>query len=167
MVNDTSAIPIGFRPSVPLKMTSAISPPRSALADCSPSTHRMASDTLDFPHPFGPTMAVTPGWKFSDVLSAKDLKPNTVKFLRYMLYNQPKPNQVKGTYQYLEQSCASAQRTGEEPRFELCCEPGYCSVLLSFYRIDSPFGNFFLKKKCAVWQEEEPSDFPKFNFARD
>src|SRR5205807_8992838 len=84
-VSDTSAMPTGLRPSVPLKITSAISPPRSALADCSPSTHRIASETLDFPQPLGPTMAVTPGWKFSEVLSAKDLKPKTVKFLRYIL----------------------------------------------------------------------------------
>ena len=59
-VIETSAIPTPARESVPLKITSAISPPRSALADCSPSTHRMASSTLDFPHPFGPTTAVTP-----------------------------------------------------------------------------------------------------------
>src|SRR5580658_10206128 len=75
---------MGFRPSVPLKITSAISPPRRALADCSPSTHRMASETLDLPQPLGPTMAVTPGWKFNAVLSAKDLKPKTVRFFRYI-----------------------------------------------------------------------------------
>src|SRR5688572_5424839 len=85
MVSETSAMPRGFRPSVPLKMTSAISPPRRALADCSPSTHRMASETLDLPQPFGPTIAETPGWKLSPVLSAKDLKPRTVKFFRYMI----------------------------------------------------------------------------------
>src|SRR6267143_5889220 len=85
IVNDTSAMPRGLRPSVPLKITSDISPPRKALADCSPSTQRIASDTLDLPHPLGPTMAVTPGWKFSEVLSAKDLNPKTVKFLRYMI----------------------------------------------------------------------------------
>src|SRR5438445_3942893 len=76
--------PIGLRPSVPLKMTSAISPPRKALADCSPRTQRMASETFDLPQPFGPTIAVTPGWKLSGVLSANDLNPRTVKFLRYM-----------------------------------------------------------------------------------
>src|SRR3974390_1584514 len=86
MVSDTSAMPNGWRPSVPLKITSAISPPRSALADCSPSTQRIASDTLDLPHPLGPTIAVTPGWKFRLVLSAKDLNPSTVKFLRYMIF---------------------------------------------------------------------------------
>ena len=31
-----------------------------------------------------PAMAVTPGWKFSAVLSANDLKPKTVRFLRRM-----------------------------------------------------------------------------------
>src|SRR6266576_4027063 len=86
MVRDTSAIPRGFRPSVTLKITSAISPPRRALADCSPSTQRIASDTFDLPHPLGPTMAVTPGWKLREVLSAKDLNPKTVKFLRYMSF---------------------------------------------------------------------------------
>src|SRR6266404_1261862 len=85
MVRDTSAMPTGLRLSVPLKITSAISPPRRALADCSPSTQRIASETLDLPHPLGPTIAVTPGWKFSEVLSANDLKPKTVKFLRYMM----------------------------------------------------------------------------------
>ena len=37
-------------------------------------------------------MAVTPGWKFRDVLSAKDLNPKTVKFLRYMIF--PRNNQT-------------------------------------------------------------------------
>src|SRR5207237_8477330 len=85
MVSDTSAMPSGLRPSVPLKMTSDISPPRKALADCSPKTQRMASETFDLPHPLGPTIAVTPGWKFKGVLSANDLNPSTVKFLRYMI----------------------------------------------------------------------------------
>src|SRR4249920_795034 len=84
MVSETSAIPSGLRPSVPLKITSAISPPRNALADCSPSTQRMASETLDLPQPLGPTIAVTPGRKLSEVLSAKDLKPRTVRFFRYI-----------------------------------------------------------------------------------
>src|SRR6266704_3052285 len=86
MVKETSAMPSGLRPSVPLKITSAISPPRRALADCSPSTQRIASETFDLPHPLGPTIAVTPGWKFSAVLSAKDLNPRTVKFFRYMIF---------------------------------------------------------------------------------
>src|SRR2546423_4889569 len=84
MVKDTSAIPMGRRPSVPLKMTSAIAPPRNALADCSPNTQRIASEIFDFPHPFGPTIAATPGTKLSVVLSAKDLKPRAVRLFKYM-----------------------------------------------------------------------------------
>src|SRR6516162_4457651 len=123
MVNETSAIPRGLRPSVPLKITSAISPPRRALADCSPSTQRIASETLDLPHPLGPTIAVAPGWKFSAVLSAKDLKPRTVKFFRYMIFLKqadllvdvkPKTTICRGN------PAAGTQPIGEEPRFELC-----------------------------------------------
>src|SRR5262245_22142178 len=58
-------------------MTSAISPPRRLLADCSPSTQRTASTTFDLPDPFGPTTAVTPGGKSNAVLSAKLLKPTS------------------------------------------------------------------------------------------
>jgi hypothetical protein len=29
-------------------------------------------------------MAVTPGWKFNEVLSANDLNPRIVKFFKYM-----------------------------------------------------------------------------------
>src|SRR5437867_9220641 len=76
-VRDTSARPTGLRVSVPLKMTSAISPPRRDLADCSPRTQRTASSTLDFPQPLGPTMAVMPSWKLKVILSANDLKPKS------------------------------------------------------------------------------------------
>src|SRR5438045_9214341 len=72
-VNETSAKLSGLRLSVPLKITSAISPPRNDLADCSPRTHLTASSKLDLPQPFGPTMAVTPSWKLKSVLSADDL----------------------------------------------------------------------------------------------
>src|SRR5437764_14030441 len=92
--NETSAKPSGLRDSVPLKMTSAISPPRSALADCSPKTQRTASETLDLPQPLGPTMAVTPGRKLRAVLSAKDLKPKAVRFLRYMTGKQESGNRL-------------------------------------------------------------------------
>src|SRR5262245_37303553 len=62
-------------------MTSAISPPRRLLADCSPSTHRTASTTFDFPLPLGPTTAVTPGGNSNAVLSAKLLNPtNSSRF---------------------------------------------------------------------------------------
>src|SRR6266513_3225956 len=76
-VRETSAKPTGLRVSLPLKITSAISSPRSDLADCSPSAQRTASSTLDFPQPFGPTIAVMPWWKLKIVLSANDLKPRS------------------------------------------------------------------------------------------
>src|SRR5256885_417075 len=62
-------------------MTSAISPPRRLLADCSPSTQRTASTTLLLPEPLGPTMAVTPGAKSNAVLSAKLLNPTSSRRL--------------------------------------------------------------------------------------
>jgi hypothetical protein len=47
-VRETSAMPSGGRVSVPEKMTSFISPPRRALADCSPRTQRMAVEDVAF-----------------------------------------------------------------------------------------------------------------------
>src|SRR5688500_6873070 len=82
MVRVTSARPRGARPEVPAKMTSSILPPRRALAPCSPSTHDMASTTLDLPEPLGPTTQVMPGSKRSVVADAKDLKPFSVRLLR-------------------------------------------------------------------------------------
>ncbi len=74
-VRFTSAMPRGFRPSVPPKITSSISFPRRCLALRSPMAQRMESTTLDFPHPFGPTIAVIPSGKGSWVRSTKDLNP--------------------------------------------------------------------------------------------
>src|SRR5436305_1656656 len=89
-VRETSARPTGLRVSVPLKMTSAISSPRSDLADCSPSTQRTASSTLDFPQPLGPTMAVMPSRKLRIVLSANDLKPSSSSDCRCIVGQKPR-----------------------------------------------------------------------------
>ena len=78
----TSPMPSGLRVSVPLKMQSSILPPRRALALCSPSTQRTASEILLFPHPFGPTMQVRPRSISIFVLSAKLLKPTISRDLR-------------------------------------------------------------------------------------
>src|SRR6188768_2438620 len=83
MVSWTSARPSGGRPDVPAKMTSSILPPRSDLAPCSPITHASASTTLDLPDPLGPTMQVIPGSSCRVVEEAKDLKPLSVRLLRY------------------------------------------------------------------------------------
>src|SRR5438067_7340667 len=88
-VSDTSATPTGLRVSAPLKITSAISSPRSDFADCSPSAQRTASRTLDFPQPFGPTIAVTPSWKLKMVLSANDLKPSSSSDCKCILGHTP------------------------------------------------------------------------------
>src|SRR5579885_2307064 len=75
-VSDTSAMPVGLRWRVPAKMTSSMRAPRSDLADCSPSTHEIASEMFDLPHPLGPMMAATPSpWNFSSVRSQNDLNP--------------------------------------------------------------------------------------------
>src|SRR5271165_2679395 len=76
----TSAIPVGGRVPVPLKITSAMRSPRSRRALCSPSTQVMASERLDFPQPFGPTTAATPSANSSRERSAKDLKPSNSSF---------------------------------------------------------------------------------------
>src|SRR5882762_237427 len=86
MVRLTSARPSGRRPelpAVPAKMTSSILPPRRLLAPCSPMTQARASTTLDLPDPFGPTTQVIPGSSRSVVAEAKDLKPRSVRLLRY------------------------------------------------------------------------------------
>src|SRR5580704_5352593 len=59
--------------------------PRRRVGACSPSTHLIASTTLDLPHPLGPTTAVIPGAKLIVVESRKDLKPSNSRLLRRML----------------------------------------------------------------------------------
>src|SRR4030095_11185622 len=74
-LNRTSAVAVGFRASLPLKITSSLRSPRRLLALCSPITHVMASATLLLPQPFGPTIAVTPRSKASSARSENELKP--------------------------------------------------------------------------------------------
>src|SRR6266487_2210675 len=106
-VSETSANPTGLRVSAPLKMTSAISSPLSDFADCSPSAHRTASRTLDFPHPFGPTTAVMPSWKFRIVLSANDLKPSSSSDCKCILGQNLGPRQP----QYSKVSGVTSKKT--------------------------------------------------------
>src|SRR5438874_831386 len=80
-VSVTSARPIARRDEEPLKITSAISPPRMLLALCSPRIHLTASTTLLFPEPFGPTIAVMPGGNVNHVRSAKLLNPTSSSLL--------------------------------------------------------------------------------------
>src|SRR5688500_9772722 len=66
-------------------MTSSIFSPRRLRALCSPSTQVMASATLLFPQPFGPTMAVTPSSKASSERSENDLNPEISRRSRRIL----------------------------------------------------------------------------------
>src|SRR3989338_10507706 len=84
MVSDTSAKLTGLRISVPLKITSSIFEPRRILALRSPRTQRIDSEILLFPQPLGPTTHVSPGSNEMVVLFAKDLKPKSSIFLRYI-----------------------------------------------------------------------------------
>src|ERR1041385_3986059 len=81
---ETSVRLTGRRLAEPWKITSSILPPRSSRADCSPSTHRTASETFDLPQPLGPTIAVTPSSKLSVTVSAKDLKPESSSLVSFM-----------------------------------------------------------------------------------
>src|SRR6195952_5283386 len=83
MVSRTSARPSGPFVAVPAKMTSSILPPRRVFAPCSPMTQASASTTLLLPEPFGPTTQVTPCSNAKVVVVAKDLKPLSVRLLRY------------------------------------------------------------------------------------
>ena len=83
MTSVTWAKPIWFRFSVPPKITSSILAPRSWRLFCSPMTQRMASEMLDLPDPFGPTMAVMSSPKFNTVLSGKLLNPCISSAFKY------------------------------------------------------------------------------------
>src|SRR5262249_25475649 len=80
---ETSAMPRGWRDAEPAKITSSGLRARTALADCSPRTHRTASETLDLPEPLGPTMTTMPGARSVVVCEAKDLKPTRSRRRRY------------------------------------------------------------------------------------
>ena len=82
--NSTEAVLTGFRPDEPLNMTSAILPPRKCLAELSPMTQRIASIMLDFPQPFGPTIAVKLPVIGITVVSTKDLKPESLIFSSFI-----------------------------------------------------------------------------------
>ena len=105
MVRLTSARPRGGRDAVPAKITSSIFWLRTALGAWAPSTHAMASTTLDLPDPLGPTTTVTPGSSSSVVASANDLKP-----LRVRLFKNTARATIPALARALEDGQAPAQR---------------------------------------------------------
>ena len=85
--------PSGFstrcRIRIPLKMTSSIFSPHQ-VALCSPRTQAIASDTLLFPQPFGPTMAVTPpSFTAISARSENDLNPMISMRRSFNTYSSP------------------------------------------------------------------------------
>jgi hypothetical protein len=74
-VRIASASPCGLRCCDPAKMTSSARRVRRERFDCSPRTQRTASAMFDFPEPFGPMTAFTPGSNTKRVASAKVLNP--------------------------------------------------------------------------------------------
>src|ERR1700728_2048003 len=122
--SETSAMPRDLRSRVPAKMTSSILAPRRLLADCSPNTQLMASLMLDFPQPFGPTMAAIPEpANFISVRSKKDLKPcisTRLSFCKipspsyyrlggWVYGNRPWLESKAGLSLYLEGTCGTLQ----------------------------------------------------------
>src|SRR3954453_5079538 len=92
----TSAVAVGLRASLPLKITSSILSPRRLFALCSPITQVMASATLLLPHPFGPTIAVTPLSKASSKRSENDLEPVVSRRSRRMTQRSPERLALQG-----------------------------------------------------------------------
>ena len=82
MVSETSVRPSAGRLEVPAKMTSSILLERMVLLAWAPNTQATASTMLDLPDPLGPTTTVIPGSRSRVVVSAKDLKPLSVRDLR-------------------------------------------------------------------------------------
>src|SRR3989344_5210579 len=67
---------------------------RMLFIDCSPSTKRKASATLDLPEPLGPTMEEMRDWKTSSVFLPNDLNPESSIDFRYiysLLYQKELP----------------------------------------------------------------------------
>ena len=76
--SSTSQKSAGPRFAAPAKRTSSGFSARSSLGLSEPAAQRIASATLDFPEPFGPTITPTPGSRRTSTVSGKDLKPRSL-----------------------------------------------------------------------------------------
>ena len=68
----------------PEKITSSMPDARMLFDELSPITQRSASTRFDLPHPFGPTMPVSPGSMRNSAGSTKVLKPAMRSFVSFM-----------------------------------------------------------------------------------
>src|SRR3989338_6907080 len=71
--------------AAPFQIKSSPRLQRILLIDCSPSTKRNASATLDLPDPFGPTMAEIGESNSKTFFFAKDLNPDSSIDFKYIL----------------------------------------------------------------------------------
>ena len=145
-----SAKPTCERFWVPPKITSSILPPRRALVLCSPMTQRMASEILDLPEPFGPTMAVMSLSKFSTVLSGKDLKPwisSDFKYTPTLSYY----NIIKIFYQFFTVIARDIPAFSTHFSFFFAMKQFFFSGLL--FREDIPGGRMPLGRKNDAPEE--------------
>ena len=73
------------RSPLPQKITSSMPDARMLFDELSPMTQRSASTRFDLPHPFGPTMPVSPGSIKNSAGSTKVLKPAMRSFVSFMV----------------------------------------------------------------------------------
>ena len=73
------------RSVVPEKITSSMPDARIDLYELSPITQRSASSRLDLPQPLGPTTPVRPGSIKRSVGSTKDLNPESLNRVNFIL----------------------------------------------------------------------------------
>ena len=71
----------------PFQIKSSPRFPRMLFIDCSPSTKRNASATLDLPEPFGPTIADTEESNSKEFFFAKDLNPESSIDFKYITFS--------------------------------------------------------------------------------
>src|SRR6185503_6959718 len=70
------------RVSEPANRTSSGFSARSSCGESDPAAQTIASDTFDFPEPFGPTITPTPGSRRISTGSGNDLKPRILIAVR-------------------------------------------------------------------------------------
>ena len=77
--SSTSQWSAAGRSDEPANRTSSAFSARSSDGVSDPAAHTIASATLDFPDPFGPTTTATPGSRRTSTGSGNDLKPRSLR----------------------------------------------------------------------------------------
>ena len=126
--------------------------------DCSPRTNRKASAMLDFPEPFGPTIAETFEVKLSSLFLAKLLNPESSIDFRYIkfsliiaIFKQQKKH-THGRRAYLPVVCSFVEKaitfpiSGENNEESITIAQAMCKITevflfiaASFYRLPAVF----------------------------